>query len=61
MNSRKTKKLVRELQALGGGAVSYTACLRLFEERGFDAAKKQVEQWAAVGDSELAALKEKSV
>lgn len=55
-NSKKKKKLARELQEFGGGAVSYTACLRLLEDRGMEEAKKQVAEWTAAGDKELAAI-----
>jgi hypothetical protein len=53
----KKKDLARELQQLGGGTVSYTACQRLIHARGFDAAKKQVQEWLMKADAEVLALK----
>jgi hypothetical protein len=40
--SDKVKKLVRELQALGEGSVSYQTCLNFFREHGFEEAKARV-------------------
>ena len=40
--SDKVKKRVRELQAIGEGAISYQACLNLFLACGFEEAKARV-------------------
>lgn len=40
--SDKVKKKVRELQALGEGAISYQACFNLFRACGFEEAKRRV-------------------
>jgi len=54
----KLKKLVRELQERARGTVAYSTCRRLLIERGFDAAAKQIDEWLAAADVEVARLKE---
>ncbi len=55
--SDKLKKATRELQRLGGGAVSYSACRRLLLALGFDGAKEQIAAWIRDGAAELDRLK----
>ena len=55
--SNKMKKAARELQELGGGVPSYTACRNLFIQHGLEEAKKRVLEMVSNADAEIAALK----
>ena len=54
--SDKVKKLARELQRLGGGAVTYSTCRRMLLASGYDEARKQIERWLRDGAAELAQI-----